>query len=502
MTVCILQGDAREVLRELPTGSVHCVVTSPPYWGLRDYGVDGQIGVEADPWAYVAELVQIFREIRRVLRDDGTVWLNLGDCYASGGGADGDYRPGKMPPNVGLAATADRHNPRLNPRGPTRDELGEVPRPLRAVRDGSHAGKHTGMAARGPMVQANRVALPGLKPGDLVGLPWMVAFALRDDGWWLRQDNIWAKRNGMPESIRNRTTRAHEYVFHLTKSGDPLFWTHRTLPGVRRRPKPDFRWLDRANNNAETDQEPDGWRKELLVVGKRERKRWLRVNLWEGQDYFYDATAIEEDGEYPAGTRAAKGTAERSGKYGVSGRPPEYAVYSGKRNKRSVWRIATQPFPEAHFATMPADLVEVALLAGTSARGCCRRCGAPWWRLTAPTERYARALGESWHDHARDAEEGRQQVRGENRQNRGRDQEGVSWREHVTTGWVPTCACDAGAPVPCVVLDPFGGAGTTALVADRHGRDAVLVELNPEYCAMVERRLRKDAPLLADVAAQ
>lgn len=173
----ILVGDCREVLRSLPDESVHCVVTSPPYWGLRDYGVDGQVGLEPDFNSYVANMVDVFREVRRVLRSDGTLWLNLGDSYCStdkwGGGGNGN------------------------------------------------SGKHT-LAADGTVpswaVRARKQTQTGLKPKDLCGIPWRVAFALQADGWWLRQDIIWSKRNPMPESVTDRCTKAHEYIFLMTKS--------------------------------------------------------------------------------------------------------------------------------------------------------------------------------------------------------------------------------------------------------------------------------------------
>lgn len=168
----VLVGDALSRLRDLPDNHFHCCVTSPPYWGLRDYGVEGQAGLEKSPEEYVAKMVDIFPEVRRVLRDDGTLWLNLGDCYATGGG-----KVGKCP-----------------------------------------GGGEQGERWHGAMTQPNRMPLPGLKAKDLVGIPWRVAFALQADGWWLRGDNIWHKPNPMPSSVRDRFTTAHEYVFLLAKS--------------------------------------------------------------------------------------------------------------------------------------------------------------------------------------------------------------------------------------------------------------------------------------------
>jgi DNA modification methylase len=327
--------------------------------------VDGQIGLETTPDAFVSKLVAVFREVRRVLRDDGTVWLNLGDSYAAGGNGGGN----KNDTNAGSLTVGRKHAP------------------------------------------------PGYKPKDLLGIPWAVAFALRADGWYLRRDIIWAKRNCMPESVRDRPTSAHEYIFLLTKQ-----------------PR-----------------------------------------------YYYDATAIEEDGEIPAGTRAAKGSVERAEQ--ANGRPPEYAVYTGKRNKRSVWWVATQPFSEAHFATFPPDLIEPCIMAGTSEKGACAECGAPWVRALSEDKRIIsnspRSSGNSDRNNSEDA---RTQI------------------FRTTTGWQQSCQCSTRLVAPCVVLDPFGGAGTTGLVSDRLGRDAVLIELNPTYADMARKRITNDAPLFASVA--
>ena len=222
----LYHGDARDVLAQIPAESVHCIVTSPPYWGLRDYGIDGQLGLEPSPEEYCANMVKVFREVWRVLKPTGTVWLNLGDSYSGGGGA---HKPEHA--NPGLSKSAERNG---------------VP-------------------------TSERDVISGLKPKDLVGIPWRVAFALQADGWYLRSDIIWSKPNPMPESVTDRPTKAHEYVFLLTKS-----------------PR-----------------------------------------------YYYDADAIREP------------------------------IYSEQgRNKRSVWEIATQPYPEAHFATFPEKLVEPCILAG------------------------------------------------------------------------------------------------------------------------------------------
>ena len=304
-----LVGDVRETLRTLPDASVQCVVTSPPYWGLRDYGCEGQIGQEPTPAEYVATLRDLFRELRRVLRENGTAWLNLGDSYASD--TKGSGGTGKSTP----AGTANDGN--------------------------------------GQLFRARRVQ-HSLKPKDLVGIPWRVAFALQDDGWWLRSDIVWAKPNPMPESVTDRPTRAHEFVFLLTKS----------------------------------------------------------------ERYLYDADAIKEPASgRSSGARAADKSGAGAGFEIRSGFARAGNVEWHTRNARDVWTIASEPYDGAHFATMPPELA--------------RRC-----------------------------------VR-------------------------------AGSRRGDVVLDPFGGSGTTARVALEEGRRAILCELNPEYVELQRERL---APVDTDAA--
>jgi DNA modification methylase len=248
MSFRVITSDVMDGLRQLPDESVHCVVTSPPYWGLRDYGVAGQIGLEATPDAFVARMVEVFREVRRVLRKDGTLWLNLGDSYAS------------------------------TPSGAMRSS-------------GLDGGKATQQAFR--LATSAKVVPPGFKPKDLVGIPWRVAFALQADGWWLRSDIIWSKPNPMPESVTDRPTKAHEYLFLLTKA----------------------------------------------------------------ERYYYDAEAIK-DVAAPA-TGWAKSHKDKETPNGVGNgelaKSLRFGGDGGTRNKRSVWTIATAPFPEAHFACVDAQ---------------------------------------------------------------------------------------------------------------------------------------------------
>lgn len=336
MSVRILIGDCRERLRELPDASVNCCVTSPPYFGLRDYGVDGQMGLEASPDEFVAGMVAVFREVRRVLRDDGTLWLNIGDSYANEGKWGGH--------------TGDKHAKALHCSPIGRNK------------------RHT-----------------GLKPKDLIGIPWMLAFALRADGWHLRQDIIWAKPNPMPESVKDRCTKSHEYLFLLSKSPQYFYDSEAIMEGLA------------AATVVRLAQDVGGQRGSNRVPGKT-------------------------NGPMKAVARK-RGIPPRHAQY------PESSDQSGLdqvgrgegRNKRSVWTVPTKPFSEAHFATFPPALIEPCVFAGSPAGG--------------------------------------------------------------------------------IVLDPFAGAGTTALVAERAGRSSILIELNPEYAAIAERRLNADAPLFAQVRA-
>jgi DNA modification methylase len=387
MTWRILEGDCTVRLREFDAGSIQTVVTSPPYWGLRDYSVQGQLGLESTPEEYVSKMVEVFREIRRVLRDDGTVWLNMGDSYS--------------------AAL------RITP-----------PRWEEGTKEGTPGGVPNAWNSD------NRTAsVPGLKPKDLLGMPWRLAFALQADGWYLRSDIIWAKPNPMPESVTDRPTKAHEYVFLLTKNARYFY----DADAVR---EP----ADRFNQ--------DGFRNESYTHDEHHPKR----SNGGGPGWSFRA-----DGKQAHGT-------ERY--YNPAG-----------RNLRSVWNIPTEPFPEAHFATFPKALVEPCIKAGTSEKGCCRKCGAPWIRETqketTPTQRV--------HNGVYDASSGF----GKSGWLPGR--QSVS-----TTGWiVPTCGHNAG-PIPCTVLDPFAGSGTTGVVALRLGRSFIGIELSPAYAEMARNSLETD----------
>ena len=292
-------GDCLEVLRGIPDSSVDCCVTSPPYWGLRDYGVDGQIGLEQTPEQYVERIVGVFREVRRVLRDSGTLWLNLGDSYA------------KQP-----------------------DKGAQRPK-----NDYQSVAAHSSRAFH------------GLKPKDLVGIPWMVAFALRADGWYLRSDVIWSKPNPMPESVRDRPTKSHEYVFLLSKSERYFF----DQEAVR---EPFVSTKGSGNGFVRDHRLTFGSR------GSEEPRVPPTPDLPEGV-----MTLDGSDGEAPRGPDGRRKTVRD---HSVSGSHPNHkGMGEGRerwpnsgRNIRSVWEINTASFSEAHFATFPEELVRRCVLAG------------------------------------------------------------------------------------------------------------------------------------------
>lgn len=370
----IFRGDCLDVLRRLPDGVVQTCVTSPPYWGLRDYGVVGQLGLEHSPdclgWAtgrpcgecYVCRLVAVLREVRRVLRRDGTLWLNLGHTYAGYWGKKYAHRP------FGKDRTADASTP------PNKPSL-----------DFSHSA---------------------IKPKDLIGIPWRVALALQADGWYLRSDVIWAKTNPSPESVRDRPTCSHEYLFLLSRSRRYYF--------------------DRA-----AIAEP-------CLSGPSDLKKMCEKKYHIGGKHL-----LLHD------PRNKGNCHTQMGKRRAVGSP-------AGRNKRSVWAIATKPFSGAHFAVFPGELVEPCILAATSAAGCCAVCGAPYQRTT-------------------------QRLDGDCR----------------STDWEPGCTCTPSEPVPCVVLDPFLGSGTTAAVAQRLGRHSIGIELNRDYCQLAVKRFKQQKLLPA-----
>ncbi|MHB8565302.1 MAG: DNA-methyltransferase [Acidiferrobacteraceae bacterium] len=457
-SVDIRHGDVLDRLAEMSDESVHCVITSPPYWGLRDYGLEpvlwrpvryapmpgmplisipdhggthrfehcthewddwseqhdvreaithgktrtterssvgdasrrfdgnhqkhrhgqfchhcgawrGCFGLEPTPSLYIGHLIQIFQALRRVLRNDGTAWLNLGDSYTSSGkgGNHGDSPYQKQSRNRGTV----RNTPKVD---------------------------------------------LGIGRKQMVGLPWQAAFALQADGWWLRSDIVWQKPNAMPESIRDRPTRAHEMIFLLAKS----------------------------------------------------------------ERYFYDHLAVREPSTI---NRTRKGTAYVRDEPGADS-PDD------QRNLRDVWTISTCPFKGPHFATFPPDLVKPMILAATSEHGVCTHCGAPYERTI--TRETTENQSEIYH--------GSSFLRGKTREAREHLRPvgtGPRTTRITTIGWHPTCACPAPAdPVPATVLDPFFGAGTTGLMARHLGRSCIGIEAGAHHVALAHTRLNAGDPPL------
>jgi DNA modification methylase len=469
VTVRILQGDCRELMAAMAPASVHAIVTSPPYWGLRDYGtaplswpaityspmpglppcveipaMEACLGLEPTLEAFIGHMVMVFREAWRVLRDDGTAWVNMGDCYATGagkvnaapgGGAQGERWAGIRPD----LSRRDHGRPAENGRGEPQADAGAR---------GGHEGKHGYASGIGPMTQPNRMPQNGLKPKDLAGQPWRLAFALQADGWWLRQDVIWSKKNPMPESTQDRCTKAHEYVFLLSKARR-YYWnaeamqepasenTHARLPGNKAHAAADLYGAGDEHHRTKGG---------LVAYAERQRAKYKTPDGWDTSKGAGGHGSFHKDGREKGKVAADRVDAAGDGAYadGKSerlGRGPGWrkladagsgtknndsfdaamAVMPLTRNKRSVWHLASEPFPEAHFATFPTELIEPCILA----------------------------------------------------------------------------SCPPGG----TVLDFFGGSGTTGLVADRHQRDAILCELNPEYVAIAEKRIRGDAPLLTQLEA-
>lgn len=351
--VTILQGDWIEQLKTLPDESFQCVVTSPPYWGLRDYGIEGQLGLEKTPQEYVAKIVAGFQEVKRVLKNDGTLWLNLGDCY-SGSGKGGNPEAGKQATNKGSQTIGTLYG-----------KVGETAR----------------IAAQTNVTRRICAEL-GMAPKQLIGIPWRVAFALQADGWYLRSDIIWSKPNPMPESVTDRPTRAHEYIFLLTKSAK-YYYNHEA---IKEPASPEL-----------VKQVEDGYNGSAV-------KDYLNASV---QDASATKSRIINNARKRIDKQRGHGRRHAGFNDKWDALTPAEQILLGS-NKRSVWTVAPANYREAHFATFPPALITPCILAGTKS-------------------------GDR-------------------------------------------------------VLDPFGGSGTAGMVAVQLGRVATLIELNPEYVKLIERR--------------
>ena len=668
----IRQGNVLDELRALPSESVHCVVTSPPYWGLRDYGLEpvvwggdpdcehqwgsemfgrkrghpgdqstlvgtqnamlskvainqgqlcecgawlGSLGLEPTIDLYIEHIVLVFRELWRVLRADGTCWLNMGDSYYNGdkggyhnkrtstrgtiqaGNPHSDF-PGApnrqpqegwglkpkdavmMPAIVSLALRQPYYTGRIkrgqdrawlsamidgegtiagfdaggrtgvsicvaNSSIPLLDEVQRIwPASLHRVSDNEHRlGKRelwrwtvNGIANKQLLIRelyphliakkqqallaynlllkmedATKLGRGGqeeavkeyrrslasmmsrLNKGEDVDLPDSLVeppTVEEPTGWWVRRPVIWHKDQVMPESVDDRPTNDYELIYFLAKSGDSLFWTHRRelYTGVRSKPEPDHIFVHRDTEEERRDQPPgDNWRDD-----------WKRINLWKSWDYYYDSEAVTEEqspntharvpqsgGKPKVRTRHAMGRGiKHNANYQESLR--DAALPSGRRRLRSVWRFKNQKNP-GHIASFPEAVPERCLLLGTSERGVCPSCGAPWARVVGVE--YRKTRPSAGND---------SRTRGEDSLSKARGKAGYRGnnmvRETVTKGWVPTCEHGDLEPQPAVVLDPFSGSGTTGVAALKQGRNYIGIELNPKYAQDSRDRIENHVP--------
>ncbi len=456
----ILVGDAIEQMATLPAESIQCVVTSPPYLGLRKYGEHemcvvfgslddfpisrkhperwwirirvravlnngvfsrngkswiGMVGLESTPELYLEHMTIILREVRRVLRQDGTLWLNMGDSYSHGG--HGSRDPEQWPKQ-------------------SRND---------------HSTQHA---------KTNN----GLKPKNLIGMPWRLALALQADGWYLRSDIIWSKPNPMPESCRDRPTSAHEHIFLLTKS--PRYFYD--AEAVKEPAGPTTKMPDgRATHEGDHGSFHRDGREKGAPAKKAGRNNALD----------HPRTPNPKKKQDALGKNTYTGFNDRWKNKPVIG-----------RNLRNVWTIATQAFPAAHFATFPEALAKRCLMAGTSAKGACPDCGAPWARVLQKDESpHDSQVTGKYSSGAKQGAGARISQARDSHRARGHGHDG-HFKTPATTGWQPTCECGNPETVPCVVLDPFAGSGTVGKVAIELGLEPILIELNPEYVEMIKQR--------------
>jgi DNA modification methylase len=433
-------------LRTIPDGCVQCTVTSPPYYGLRDYGVDGQIGLEENPDQYIQKMVEVFREVRRVTRDDGVLWLNLGDSYSGSMSTKG--------------AVVNQNSMSAG----TGQDVGYREKPLGIVE--------------------------GYKAKDLMGIPWRVAFALQADGWYFRSAMPWIKRNCMPESTTDRPTSAIEHVFLMAKSAK-YFYDGEAIRCPAAYSIDERKERARTNQKSMPTKEKNGIRPKKQdqtgnptytgfngrwAAGKGNRKSFRGGGKYTNNQSFDNSKPVENE------THDNHPNESMTRNYRNS--DPFFESWQGLYQEQGdplALIINPQARPELHFASFPDLLAETCIKAGTSEYGCCPKCGAPWGR---EIEVSGGTTGKSWHP--------------QNDRRRTGKICGINYAKEYTRkfkGWQPGCKCGENERVPCMVLDPFMGSGTVAVVARVLNRSSIGCEISPEYVKIIRNRLQVDSQL-------
>lgn len=417
--------DVFKGLKKIPSESVHCVVTSPPYWALRDYKARGQIGLEKTPQAFVKNLVSVFREVRRVLRNDGTFWLNIGDSYN---------------------AQAGQQN---------------LTHSIATKRGG-------GVKCSTPKYRLKKKLLGSIKPKDLIGVPWRLALALQEDGWYLRSDIIWNKPNPMPSSATDRPTLSHEYIFLLTKSKKYFYDQDAIRTPLKEssvtRLSQDTLSMQIGSARGNGGMKKNGNMKAVYKALPDGQSNLRKKRARERGESWHDHENNEE-----LGNRIGEKLSNAAG-----------------ANIKSVWTFPTQGYAKAHFATFPQMLPLICIQAGTSPAGACSQCGSPRLRITekrlVPTAKAAKTAVIDARDDEADENDA-----GSNRQKDGH-MPGMA-TEVTTLGFKRNCKCKTDSVIPCTVLDPFSGSGTTGLVATSLGRRYIGIDINKSYLEMARERI-------------
>jgi len=492
----ILKGDCLETLKKVKTNTVNTCITSPPYWGLRDYnGEEKQLGMEDTPEEFVENLVNVFKEVKRVLRDDGTVWLNLGDSYAGNS---------SRASNNGRAGYGTEREGVFNKSG------------------------------------------QGLKNKDLVGIPWRVAFALQTDGWYLRQDIIWHKPNPMPESVTDRCTKAHEYIFLLSKSSKYYYdneaikedladssvvrlsqqslFEQEGSDRVPLKTNGKMKAVYSKSHGKYATKENEAAHRQGIHANRGENLVEVRNNLPKQKDLVSflkkttNAKKLAENTDIPLSKIEHWFRNDKSGfsyptkedwfkvrefiddwskdfneiDTGLSSYElkTDEVLVSGKRNKRSVWTVTTKPFKGAHFATFPMDLIAPCVLAGCPEK-ICLDCGEPYVREVESVSVKRNELPKD------DSRYRPKLYDGNYKDINGKGDAGYNQSKDL--GFKKQCDCETNETKGGTVLDPFGGSSTTGIFASANNRNSIMCELNAEYIEIAKNRINKDLGMFANI---